>query len=463
MLVKCPRCGTICELDAALVSSGFAPVQCTQCEHAFSARAAGGDSQGALVFGAPTAQAGPRPRGHAMVFGAAPGPPPMTLYSLPGSDRVFGVPAAPPAPAPAPTGRTMVFGPQPTPPPAEPSRSMTFPHSRLAALAEEYAELFRAVVDAPDDDLPRQVLADRLSEKGDRLGELITIQVAAGRAPARGLTRAREQELLAVHANTLVPRGVTDAAIVRGFACDCRVAGQVEDIADPAWMLVERAGFHHLSAHGLLVSGVLRSARELEGLNANDLDSLLRGQPPARLSRLQVQRLPLEGVPWSLLAERLPALEALELWGTAVDVQGLEGALAAVAASGARLARLRVDAARLELRQARALLGRLRSPLVLECQFGASWVELSVDRVRRCHEETDFERESAVRAQLRGLGLAEVELVRPPRGLFRTHHTPDLSGKLRVFPPAAARPVHAGRPVSTAPPRPSDFPDPNAG
>lgn len=65
---------------------------------------------------------------------------------------------------------------------------------------ESLADLFRAIVEAPNDDDPRLVYADVLSERGDERGELIVLQVerAAGRATAEraDLERALAPKLL---------------------------------------------------------------------------------------------------------------------------------------------------------------------------------------------------------------------------------------------------------------------------
>jgi uncharacterized protein (TIGR02996 family) len=65
-------------------------------------------------------------------------------------------------------------------------------------------ELLRAVLAAPDDDAPRLVYADWLSERGDPRGEFIQTQcvlAANATAPRHEELRTRERELLATHGN----------------------------------------------------------------------------------------------------------------------------------------------------------------------------------------------------------------------------------------------------------------------
>ena len=64
-------------------------------------------------------------------------------------------------------------------------------------------ELIAEIVSAPEDDAPRLVLSDYLSERGDPRGELIRVQCALARLaaddPSAAGLRAREAELLSAH------------------------------------------------------------------------------------------------------------------------------------------------------------------------------------------------------------------------------------------------------------------------
>jgi uncharacterized protein (TIGR02996 family) len=68
---------------------------------------------------------------------------------------------------------------------------------------DEAEPLLAAVLAAPEDDAPRLVFADWLSERGDPRGELILVQCQLAKQPAHGRGRAelmaRESVLLAKH------------------------------------------------------------------------------------------------------------------------------------------------------------------------------------------------------------------------------------------------------------------------
>jgi uncharacterized protein (TIGR02996 family) len=65
------------------------------------------------------------------------------------------------------------------------------------------AKLLAQVLASPDDDTPRLVLADWLTQRGDPRGEFISVQcaIAAGKGDYRGLVE-RERELMVQHAHT---------------------------------------------------------------------------------------------------------------------------------------------------------------------------------------------------------------------------------------------------------------------
>lgn len=110
-------------------------------------------------------------------------------------------------------------------------------------------ELFDAVWANPDDDGPREVLADWLIEQGDPRGELIGLQLARARGRATPTTRERERALLAEHrrewlgpiASFIRP---TSAKFERGFVVRCTLRLVKESEAagpiHPAWSTVKR-------------------------------------------------------------------------------------------------------------------------------------------------------------------------------------------------------------------------------
>jgi uncharacterized protein (TIGR02996 family) len=94
---------------------------------------------------------------------------------------------------------------------------------QAAPSAEPPAELMARVLEAPDDDQPRMVLADWLQQQGDPRGELIAVQLEAAQTPP-GKTvpkrlRDREEHLLAMFRARWLPDATgADVSFVRGFA-----------------------------------------------------------------------------------------------------------------------------------------------------------------------------------------------------------------------------------------------------
>ncbi len=76
----------------------------------------------------------------------------------------------------------------------------------MLPVTDDRAPLLRAVLEAPDDDAPRLVLADWLHERGDPRGELIVVQCELARLGRDALgerpnaLRRRQNELLKSHA-----------------------------------------------------------------------------------------------------------------------------------------------------------------------------------------------------------------------------------------------------------------------
>lgn len=102
------------------------------------------------------------------------------------------------------------------------ARDLGFSSARAVADAPppDVAALFELVVEAPDDDGPREVLADRWSEAGDPRGELVMLQLRAarGQASAAELERAKSLEG-SVAADWLgeLALGTRDRRFRRGF------------------------------------------------------------------------------------------------------------------------------------------------------------------------------------------------------------------------------------------------------
>jgi uncharacterized protein (TIGR02996 family) len=112
------------------------------------------------------------------------------------------------------------------------------------------ASLLEAIVASPDDDAPRLVYADWLSERRDPRGELIALQVARSKGKPSREAKKRETQLLADCGQALLgPLGPavvrTELAWGRGFATKVRAKAPLP--ACPATRLLEEiefAGFY---------------------------------------------------------------------------------------------------------------------------------------------------------------------------------------------------------------------------
>ncbi|GMU59159.1 MAG: hypothetical protein AMXMBFR34_09220 [Myxococcaceae bacterium] len=138
MLISCEKCSTTYVLDDALIPAQGAPVQCTRCNHVFTARLPSKDLASTLP-GPPNWDAGKKPGSATVVFGqaAVPGPaaPPQASQTMafgavsapsgapPAGKQtmVFGAPGAAAPPSAPPGKQTMVFG-AAAPPSAPPGK-----------------------------------------------------------------------------------------------------------------------------------------------------------------------------------------------------------------------------------------------------------------------------------------------------------------------------------------------------
>lgn len=149
--------------------------------------------------------------------------------------------------------------------------------------------LLRAVVDAPDDDAPRLVWADR--EGGER-GELVVIQCALARheLPLRERERlaAREAELLQKYASAWT--SARNATFVRGFVEEVRIG--LDDLASQVEALFEREPL----LRGLRFMNVTEGTNAFDGPRADaswanaeaKLRDVFRRVPPGRLRALSI-------------------------------------------------------------------------------------------------------------------------------------------------------------------------------
>lgn len=159
-------------------------------------------------------------------------------------------------------------------------------------------ELASAVFARPDDDAPRLVYADFLSERGDELGELISLQVRRARGEGTFEMLAREQELLADgkrRARLTLPLSAGGACLThRGFpvAVALTTTGAKSVIGDRAWATVEEltlpfglAGKH---LRALLEDPVMRHVTTVNNLTADARRFLGNGPFPWRNVHLDV-------------------------------------------------------------------------------------------------------------------------------------------------------------------------------
>jgi uncharacterized protein (TIGR02996 family) len=97
---------------------------------------------------------------------------------------------------------------------------------------DDASAMLAAIVARPDDDGPRLVYADWLTERRHPAGEFIVLQISRSRGKATAAARAREAELLATHRKALL--GPFDGAVAksglrfeRGFLVSARFTEEV--------------------------------------------------------------------------------------------------------------------------------------------------------------------------------------------------------------------------------------------
>ena len=187
----------------------------------------------------------------------------------------------------------------------------------------------RAIIDRPDDDLPRLIYADYLDERGDPRGEFIRVQVELSRRDASPPVRdleARERQLLYRHRAAWLRRldgdWWGDAVFERGFVVQVDVSAWdfVEHAA--AWLRrepIRRAGLYGSvgCTRELAVCPALRSLTALS-LRNNELEhqhvgQLLRSPYLTRLVELDLSYNHLGPASGALVANA-PSLPCLEVF-----------------------------------------------------------------------------------------------------------------------------------------------------
>jgi uncharacterized protein (TIGR02996 family) len=160
------------------------------------------------------------------------------------------------------------------------------------ATARSEADFLAAIWGAPDDDTPRAVYADWLTERGDVRGELITLQLTPSPTPA---AKKRIWTLLKKHGKAWAgpfDRFVTKEGrhFTRGFLSHVVVESNVakaavaQTLAHPEWALIESLSFgygNELCVRELLTKPWRKNLRALHGISPNHLAAL------AELDRLE--------------------------------------------------------------------------------------------------------------------------------------------------------------------------------
>jgi uncharacterized protein (TIGR02996 family) len=163
------------------------------------------------------------------------------------------------------------------------------------------ADFLEAIYAAPDDDTPRAVFADWLTERGDPRGELIALQLAGASTEK---TRKREASLLKKHGKAWVgdlETGLSKHGRVfeRGFLAravldtDGHPKTPPKVFSDVAWATVWSVRFafsiewHTLGAQ-LLALPSMRWLRDIAGVSVETMCSLARAEPRPRIESIEV-------------------------------------------------------------------------------------------------------------------------------------------------------------------------------
>jgi len=201
-------------------------------------------------------------------------------------------------------------------------------------------DLLDEVLAHPDDDVPRRILADWLSERGDPRGELIAVQcelaVRGAHDPERRDLERRELDLLQAHGNRWItelgltdvkaarPRGpiehMVGATVVfrRGFPDEASLPIADAIGAMPAFLRTPLRRLvvtevHDVAIAELAARAPIRSLTSLRLRNGNgSLGALGNGPWITTIAELALQRIRGRGVD-ELAAAAFPALRSLEL------------------------------------------------------------------------------------------------------------------------------------------------------
>jgi uncharacterized protein (TIGR02996 family) len=208
-------------------------------------------------------------------------------------------------------------------------------------------DLVAAIYADPDDDAPRHVLADYLSDRGDPRGEFISLQLARGR---KRIGLARELELQQAHVSEwlgalAVVVDVRRSQFERGFLSHAALVPntkkQLRQLAnEPGWATVERfvdgvppqlldrASFAALRTIGVNGGGFRRLARrgdvltrvnDLKLSDTVDLNDLARVFPNLRRAHLRYQPKPDDLAVLAAIGVRDLVIERLAFYDEVID------------------------------------------------------------------------------------------------------------------------------------------------
>lgn len=277
--------------------------------------------------------------------------------------------------------------------------------------------LYEQVFAKPDDDGPRVVLADHLSELGDPRGEFIAIQLAEPDEPT-GLAKIRAKQLKR-HYEAWLPAGVQRSTAVfrRGFLYACRWTAPT-DPTHRAWKPVEQlacatvAGLAEFDRRPLFAGDPLPRLKDLREIDPSSFSALCDGRLKERLTILRTSY-----VEPDQLCPRLhefSALQSLDLDGTELTDKTL-ATLCGALPPRTRWLHVGDFAGRLSLAAAKEAIRSLAGVRLLISidRQRLSWFELSAEGLRLCHRRassTYMRGHLAERARREGLESQVVEV-----------------------------------------------------
>jgi uncharacterized protein (TIGR02996 family) len=141
---------------------------------------------------------------------------------------------------------------------AEIAKALDRTDAAAAGTGRTLDALLAAVWERPEEDEPRQVLADFLADQGDPRGEFINLQMARHRKEITAEGKKREKELLKRHKKAWlgpIEKFIQMYALrfERGFLVTCQIEHGVDklDVAivrHPAWSTIREYRIHHRTA-----------------------------------------------------------------------------------------------------------------------------------------------------------------------------------------------------------------------